>query len=168
MSVFDGLGKALRWLRAKQDKRQYQLAGEAGITKAMLSAYETGKQRPSLDTLEKVLEALGVGLAELHDALEIVNERAAIPGRRPGADAASWLARRGYPGGERFDDPADDVYRILAVDRTLPIEEERAFREMLGGFHRFIRFLHHRSLGSAPPPSPPSPPAGPSDDSSEG
>ena len=58
MPVFDGLGKALRWLRAKQDKRQYQVAELAGITKAMLSAYETGKQRPSLETLEKIMEAL--------------------------------------------------------------------------------------------------------------
>lgn len=161
MSVFDGLGKALRWLRAKQDKRQYQLASEAGITKAMLSAYETGKQRPSLDTLEKVLEALGVGLADLHDALEIVNERA-LPGRRPSA-ALAWLDRRGYPGADRFDDPADDVYRILGVDRTLPPEEERAFREMLAGFHRFIRFLHHRT--PSPPPFPPAPP--PADSGSE-
>lgn len=146
MPVFEGLGKALRWLRNKQDKRQYQLAKEAGITKAMLSAYETGKQRPSLETLEKILEALGVDLADLHDALDVVNERTSAPGRgrRP---EWSWPQRPAYPGADGpLADPAVDVYRILGVDRTLPPEEERAFREMLGGFHRLIRFLHSRGV----------------------
>ena len=148
MATFDGLGKALRWLRAKQDKRQYQLAGEAGITKAMLSAYETGKQRPSLETLEKILDALGAGLDHLHDALDIVNDRSA-PGRlrRP---AAGWSwAGRGGPGDDPLADPTVDVYRVLGAERTLPPEEERAYREMLGGFHRLIRFLHGRAQ---PPP----------------
>src|SRR5579872_5495030 len=58
MSIFNGLGRALRWLRDRQGKRQYQVADAAGITKAMLSAYETGKQKPSLDTLEKILVSL--------------------------------------------------------------------------------------------------------------
>lgn len=147
MSAFDGLGKALRWLRAKQDKRQYQLAREAGITKAMLSAYETGKQRPSLETLEKILDALGSELADLHDALEIVNERSA-PGRL--RRSGGWGGGRGAALGDPFADPAADlgpldVHRILGVDRPLPPEEERAFREMLAGFHRLIRFLHTRA-----------------------
>lgn len=161
MAVFDGLGKALRWLRGKQDKRQYQLAEQAGITKAMLSAYETGKQRPSLETLEKVLEALGVGLAELHDALDIVNERTSAPGRGGGRPAYGWTERPSWAAGDSpLADPAVDLYRVLGVDRTLPPEEERAFREMLGGFHRLIRFLHSQTpvqpRSWAPPPPPPS------------
>jgi len=51
------------------------VADTAGITKAMLSAYETGKQKPSLDTLEKILAALECDLNDLHNALQIVNER---------------------------------------------------------------------------------------------
>lgn len=155
MSAFDGLGKALRWLRAKQDKRQYQLAGAAGITKAMLSAYETGKQRPSLETLEKILAALGAELADLHDALDIVNERSPLAGRQRRPAAWSWADRRGAPLGDPFADPAVDLdlYRILGAERPLPPEEERAFREMLAGFHRFIRFLHARV--ETPPPPPP-------------
>ena len=157
MSAFDGLGKALRWLRAKQDKRQYQLAGEAGITKAMLSAYETGKQRPSLETLEKVLDALGVELADLHDALDVVNERSTLPGRLRRSAGWSWAGRRGTPFGDPFADPLSDldvldVHRILGADRPLPPEEERAFREMLAGFHRLIRFLHARAEPAPPAP----------------
>src|SRR5215217_7445598 len=68
MSIFNGLGRALRWLRDRQGKRQYQVADAAGITKAMLSAYETGKQKPSLDTLEKILGALNGDLNDLHNA----------------------------------------------------------------------------------------------------
>lgn len=165
MAVFDGLGKALRWLRGKQDKRQYQLAEEAGITKAMLSAYETGKQRPSLETLEKVLEALGVGLAELHDALDIVNERTSGPGRAGRRPAYGWGERPAWAGGDApLADPAVDLYRVLGVDRTLPPEEERAFREMLGGFHRLIRFLHSQAPARATPWAPPSSPSPPSED----
>src|SRR6476661_7101581 len=91
MSIFNGLGRALRWLRDRQGKRQYQVADTAGITKAMLSAYETGKQKPSLDTLEKILSALECDLNDLHNALQIVNERPEAI-RRPGRD--NWQSYR--------------------------------------------------------------------------
>src|SRR5215208_2257478 len=106
MPIFHGLGRALRWLRDRQAKRQYQVAESAGITKAMLSAYETGKQKPSLDTLEKILAALDGDLNDLHNALQIVNERPEAI-RRSGSGRGMWpLLRReslesegGEPGG---------------------------------------------------------------------
>lgn len=70
-----GLGQALRWLRERQGRKQYQVADRAGITKGMLSAYETGRQRPSLETLEKLLETLECDLNDLHNAIQIVNGR---------------------------------------------------------------------------------------------
>lgn len=73
--VMTGLGQALRWLRERQARKQYQVANDAGITKGMLSAYETGRQRPSLETLDKLLETLGCDLNDLHNALQIVNGR---------------------------------------------------------------------------------------------
>ncbi|MBV8201022.1 MAG: helix-turn-helix transcriptional regulator [Acidobacteria bacterium] len=73
--VLTGLGQALRWLRERQARKQYQVASAAGITKGMLSAYETGRQRPSLETLDKLLETLGCDLNDLHNALQIVNGR---------------------------------------------------------------------------------------------
>jgi transcriptional regulator with XRE-family HTH domain len=183
MPVFAALGKAMRWLRAKQDRRQYEVAAAAGVTKAMLSAYETGKQKPSLETLEKILEALGADLADLHDALLIVNDRSGPPGgmARPGGGAA-WEAhrdRRRRPGaGEEAGEGGDafevNVYRVLGLARPLPAEEERAFAEMLSGFHRLIRYMH-RSLeetaagaGGRParPPRPGGPPA--ADDPADG
>src|SRR5215510_13772931 len=88
--IFLGLGRALRWLRDRQGKRQYQVADAAGITKAMLSAYETGKQKPSLDTLEKILAALECDLNDLHNALQIVNERPEAIRRSGGGREGAW------------------------------------------------------------------------------
>ena len=135
MPVFEGLGKALRWLREKQGRRQYEVARDAKVTKAMLSAYETGKQRPSLDTMEKLLDALGADLPTLADALDHVNERprSAPPlGPEEGADAAA------EPPGVPLD-----VSAVLGVDDLGP-EEEEALGQRLEGFHRFLRYLHRR------------------------
>jgi transcriptional regulator with XRE-family HTH domain len=52
------VGFALWRIRQRRGLRQYVLADLAGITKGMLSAYETGKQCPNLATLVKVLRAL--------------------------------------------------------------------------------------------------------------
>ncbi len=131
MPVFQGLGKALRWLREKRGLRQYEAAERAAITKAMLSAYETGKQNPSLDTLEKILAALDAGLADLARALDLVNERG--PGLRRAAAPT----------------PASgpvDVRALLGVE-VLAREEEAALAQMLGGFHRLIRYLHSTGDG---------------------
>jgi transcriptional regulator with XRE-family HTH domain len=135
MPAFEGLGKALRWLRARQDKRQYQVAEAAGVTKAMLSAYETGKQKPSLETLEKILDGLGVSLGDLHHALLIVNGR---------ADQLRYS--EGSVGGEPRPLPHRtgeiDLYRVLGIQEALPLEEEQALRQMLMGFLGFLRFMH--------------------------
>jgi len=146
MSIFNGLGRALRWLRDRQGKRQYQVAEAAGITKAMLSAYETGKQKPSLDTLEKILDALECDLNDLHNALQIVNERPEAI-RRPGALRETWQAFQAA--GEGATDGADavarskNVYSILGLSRQLPPQEEQALSEMLDGFHKLVRYLHN-------------------------
>lgn len=132
MPVLEGLGDALRRLREKRGQRQYQLAEEAGITKAMLSAYETGKQNPSLVTLEKILDALDADLGGLAEALDYVNER---PREAPPAAAP----RRG--GGPRA---LPDVRAVLGVS-DLPRQEEEALAQMLDGFHRLLRYLHRRA-----------------------
>jgi len=144
MPIFQGLGRALRWLRERQTKRQYQVADAAGITKAMLSAYETGKQKPSLDTLEKILAALEGDLNELHNALQIVNER-------PEA-----IRRTGRGEALEGEGPAarSEVYRVLCIDRQLPAPEEQALAEMIEGFHKLVRYFHHSQPG-APVPLPP-------------
>jgi HTH-type transcriptional regulator / antitoxin HipB len=134
--VFDGLGRALRWLREKAGLRQYETATSAGITKAMLSAYETGKQSPSLESLEKVLDALDSDLIALDRALDHVNERPLRPLGDPGAAERSTAPTPPIPPAGRVD-----VRSVLAVDE-LPAEEEAALQQMLDGFHRLLRYLH--------------------------
>jgi transcriptional regulator with XRE-family HTH domain len=141
MSIFNGLGRALRWLRDRQGKRQYQVADTAGITKAMLSAYETGKQKPSLDTLEKILSALECDLNDLHNALQIVNERPEAI-RRPGA-RDNWQTYRPDGTPESTDAGGLNVYRVLGLNRQIPAQEEQALSEMLEGFHKLVRYLHN-------------------------
>jgi transcriptional regulator with XRE-family HTH domain len=97
--VLTGLGQALRWLRERQARKQYRVADDAGVTKGMLSAYETGRQRPSLETLDKLLETLGCDLNDLHNALQIVNGR---PERMKG-----WQLRDAAPNLPHFPDLLD-------------------------------------------------------------
>ncbi len=140
----------MRWLRDRQGKRQYQVADAAGITKAMLSAYETGKQKPSLDTLEKILVSLECDLNDLHNALQIVNERPEGI-RRPGALRDAWNAFS-PEAAEETDESGRagfSVYRILGLNRQLPAQEEQALSEMLDGFHKLVRYLH-KTISPAP------------------
>ena len=145
-----GLGAALRRLRVHRDLKQYETAAAAGITKAMLSAYETGKRRPSLKTLGRLLEALDADLGDLHRALVTERYGDALFGRggRP-ADDASYPtpASTAAPGsGFEVAEPPD-VYGVLGTRRRLAAAEEVAFSEMLRGFHNLLRYLHRHGPG---------------------
>ncbi len=161
--LFDRLGRAVRWLRERQGKKQYLVADAAGVTKGMLSAYETGRQKPSLETLEKLLSALDCDLHDLHNAIQIVNERPEGI-RRSSFPAGSLGAFDPYPfgaAGPRLEiaEPQDlrsdslDVGRLLGIERELEGEERRALEEIVAGCHRLVRHLHRaveeRSLRGA-------------------
>ena len=138
--AFDGLGKALRWIRQRQGKKQYEVAEAAGITKAMLSSYENGKQRPALDTLERILDALGIDLDYLAHALRMVRQEGEGRGERP-------LGRAPYaPGGPLG--PYLDLERTLGLDRRLDPGEEQAVGQMLEGYHNLLRYILRRSEGA--------------------
>jgi transcriptional regulator with XRE-family HTH domain len=135
----DGLGQALRWLRERLGKKQYQVAEAAGITKGMLSAYETGRQRPSLETLDKLLGTLGCTLHDLHNAIEIVNGRPAVGRTAIPGEGARWRDRS-FP----------DLYSILGHTGSLPPELEQAFEQLLDGFHQLVRYMHATLLERLP------------------
>ena len=156
--ILNGLGQALRWLRDRRGRKQYEVAETAGITKGMLSAYETGRQRPSLETLEKILDTLGVDLNDLHNAIQIINGRPEGMRRRgegAGGDAEGAPAAAAPLASERLD-----VQRILGRRQALPPEEERALSEMLDGFHRFLRYLHDTLARALRPDKPEDTPDG--------
>ena len=141
-STLNGLGQALRWLRDRQGKKQYQVADAAGITKGMLSAYETGRQRPSLETLEKVLETLGCDLNDLHNAIQIINGRPEKMKRRGEGMGGEEAAPAGAESPAVDEGGRTALQRVLGKSEALPVEEERAFTEMLDGFHRLLRYFH--------------------------
>ena len=66
------LGRALRLLRTQRGLTQGAVANQAGITKAMLSTYETGKCFPAMQSLTAVLDALKCDFHSLQEALLLV------------------------------------------------------------------------------------------------
>jgi transcriptional regulator with XRE-family HTH domain len=82
--VFQNLGKALALVRELRGKTQAQVARAAGVGKSQLSKYENGKELPKLDSLEKLLDALGVSAFDFFYTVTVVNERASSLDRLEG------------------------------------------------------------------------------------
>ncbi len=136
MASFNGLGRALRWIRQRQGKKQYEVAEAARITKAMLSSYENGRQRPTIDTLERILDALEIDLDYLAHAMRMVSQEAGRRGEgaRSGASTSPALALA-------TAGPFLDIERLLGLTRRLEPAEEHAVGQMLEGFHSLLQYL---------------------------
>lgn len=67
---FAGLGEALHRLRKTRGLSQADLAEKTGLSHSQVSAFEAGKQTPSLDSLGKLMRTLGCDLDELSSALK--------------------------------------------------------------------------------------------------
>lgn len=140
MPAFDGLGRSLRWIRQRQGKKQYEVANTAKITKAMLSSYENEKQRPTLETLERILNALGIDLDYLAYAIRAVRHEDFRRAQRESGGKETLPAR--LP--ERLPSIADtdiDVQRMLGLAAPLAPPEEQALAQMLYGFHSLLRYI---------------------------
>ena len=88
------IGPALRALRMEQGISQTVVAERAGITKAMLSSYETGKCSPVLSSLTAVLRVLRRDLRNLQDTLDRLSLSAGTaPASPERADLESELGR---------------------------------------------------------------------------
>ncbi|HET9209539.1 MAG TPA: helix-turn-helix transcriptional regulator [Thermoanaerobaculia bacterium] len=72
-SVRKLLGPALRVLRQRRGKRQVALSRETGLTKGMISGYETGRAFPSLGSLLAVLAGLGCDFHDLQEAMDYLS-----------------------------------------------------------------------------------------------
>lgn len=73
MPAFEHLAGALRLLRDRRGLTQQQLAQAIESPVKQISAYETGRQRPRIETLDRILAAVGadaMDLAETMTALE--------------------------------------------------------------------------------------------------
>lgn len=65
------IGTKIKLLRMKVPLSQEQLALQAGINKNSLGAIERGQSSPTVETLAKISEALGLELKELVDVSKI-------------------------------------------------------------------------------------------------
>ena len=74
---FAHIGATIKMLRTKAGMLQGELADASSLTKQQISKYERGIQRPNLESLEKLMNALGINRLELDQALSEV-ERAGV------------------------------------------------------------------------------------------
>jgi transcriptional regulator with XRE-family HTH domain len=132
MAPFEPLGQALRYLRLRLHKKQYEIADAAGITRAMLCAYERGSREPSVTTLGKILEALGADLVTLHRAMAVIRQD---PSAQPGEPAPAHAS----PG------PPWSPSQLLGSEVPLDPEEAHAIELIFAGFCRWLRFVHRQS-----------------------
>jgi len=61
------VGEKIRKERLKKGIKQIELAKEVGISNTFLSDIETGRGKPSIDTLKKIAVALEINCSELID-----------------------------------------------------------------------------------------------------
>lgn len=66
--------EALKLIRQGVGLRQTDVSERSGLTKAMLSAYETGKTLPTLVSLTTFLAAIGKDLADFQEVLDMVRK----------------------------------------------------------------------------------------------
>ena len=122
MGEFFGIGLAIRHLRRQEGLSQKQLAADSGVSKTLISGYETGSTEPSLSSLNRLLKALRCDRFDLINALEKAN------GRPPREFPISRGTSR-PPGAELID--------ALGV-RDLDPDEEADFLRMLDGFRSWF------------------------------
>jgi transcriptional regulator with XRE-family HTH domain len=75
--MFNNIPLTLSLLRELRKKSQAGLAKDAKIGKSQLSKYETGRELPKFDSLEKVLNALEISYPEFFYALHLVDRLSA-------------------------------------------------------------------------------------------
>jgi transcriptional regulator with XRE-family HTH domain len=71
--MFQNIGRALDHLRARTGKSQSALARAAGIGKSQISKYVQGKELPRLESLERILGALGLGYIDFFWMLNLLD-----------------------------------------------------------------------------------------------
>jgi transcriptional regulator with XRE-family HTH domain len=96
------LGNVIRELRLKDHLTIADVAGQAGISRGMLSKIETGQASTSLDALSRIAQSLGVSLAHLFRHYNIPSGDAQLVR----SSEAMEVVRRGTKRGH--------TYRLLA------------------------------------------------------
>ncbi len=59
------LGNNVREVRQRKNLTQQELADECGVSRPRISEIESGEYNPSVETIEKIAQELGVSMARL-------------------------------------------------------------------------------------------------------
>ncbi len=89
----ENIGQRIRQLRESRGMTQSQLQARSRVSRSYLSRIESGQMTPSLGTLEKISEALGVGLNRFfipESTGEALLEDPFIQGLRPYLRQLDW------------------------------------------------------------------------------
>ncbi len=108
-SIAKDVAARITQLRQQKNFTMAKLADITGITRSMISQVEKGEALPSLQTLSRIAEALGISLSSFFDMDSSINREDDI------------IVRAGT--NKRINMPGNDVwYNILTPSRTTPME----------------------------------------------
>ena len=94
----ENIGQRIRQLRESRGMTQSQLQAKSRVSRSYLSRIESGQMTPSLGTLEKIAEALGVGLNRFfvpESTGQTLLEDPFIQGLRPFLRQLDWAQWQG-------------------------------------------------------------------------
>lgn len=94
----ENIGQRIRQLRESRSMTQSQLQAKSRVSRSYLSRIESGQMTPSLGTLEKIAEALGVGLNRFfvpESTGQTLLEDPFIQGLRPFLRQLDWAQWQG-------------------------------------------------------------------------
>src|ERR1700689_3839624 len=117
----ENIGQRIRQLRESRTMTQSQLQARSRVSRSYLSRIESGQMTPSLGTLEKISEALGVGLSRFfipESNGEALLEDPFIQGLRPFLRQLDWEQWQSIL--KRLQAIGDHVSSGTAVLRTMP------------------------------------------------
>ncbi len=124
----ENIGQRIRQLRESRGMTQSQLQARSRVSRSYLSRIESGQMTPSLGTLEKIAEALGVGLNRFflpESNGETLLEDPFIQGLRPFLRQLDWeqwqsILRRLQIIGDHVAADAAVVHRPALRDEKMP------------------------------------------------
>lgn len=124
------IGNVLRNRRAAAHLTLAEVSAGAGISSAMLSRIENGAAAASLDSLERVCEALGIGMADLFQETDQQNGMAQLIKRADQMEVVRVGTKHGH------------TYKLLSYDRGPRKIFEPFFIEMDKKSLSWPRFSH--------------------------
>lgn len=124
------IGNVLRNRRASAHLTLAEVSAGAGISSAMLSRIENGAAAASLDSLERVCEALGIGMADLFQETDQQNGMAQLIKRADQMEVVRVGTKHGH------------TYKLLSYDRGPRKIFEPFFIEMDKKSLSWPRFSH--------------------------